>query len=396
MQRILLLILLFIIPLFAKAQTDISGEWLMYQAVMAGDTTTPYFIMDFTADGHIKIYGIDLGKWDYNPDTRIINFDSKKDPDFNGKGEVLSISDSELTVKKDGMILYYKKIDHERIDRNNEKSHLTGVWKMKTAPNIFLYLKFSSPDNFLYVSNLDGALTRIRGNWICNTADSSVIIITLQRDFRGLSKIKFYSPTQLRIIKENGVFDFIKVNTNDAAIERLTFSEEDLENIDLNEEQNKLPWRDFELMVERLANISQLVFRNGTLLEDLNLLTYNTLISKIKIDNEKNTVSFSNKTVNGRDTMQYSENYKGGLSERYNDFFPNDSPVYFRVVGKDTVSVPAGQFVCTVVEAIDGEKKIKYWMVDDLPGIYAKTIIETKDVLGDLQYTVTELVEISR
>ena len=397
MKKIILLILLFIIPLIAKSQTnDVMGEWLLDHIVLASDTSSIYYIMDFNADGNIKIFGIDIASWKYNPETNIIKFTSQKDLDFNGDGKVLKLSENEMVIQNQMIVYYYKKIKRDIVATNNQASGLTGIWRMKTEPYIFLFLKFSEPNTFLYLSNLDGALTHISGNWIFNPEDSSLIILVLQRDFKGKSKIMQLTSNNLTILKGGNPKYFNKIDTSKYHIERLNFSEEDLENLDLNEEQNKLPWQDFELMIEKLDDISKLVYSRGTLHEDLHILTYKTIISNIKINNEKNTVLFTNKFFDGHDTSQFSQNYKGGLSERYNYFFPEDDPIYYRIIGKETIRVPAGEFLCTVVEAIDGDKKVKYWMIGGLPGVYARIIKEAVNPFGDLEYTVNELIEISR
>ncbi len=397
MSKIFLFFLFVILSVFAKSQTSyISGEWLNYKVVSTNDTTAPYFILELSNNGKIKIFGLEFGEWSYNAINKSIFFKSQTDKDFNGNAKILKLNHKELIIKKESTIYYYSKINQEKINSDNKRSNIFGIWEMETSSSEFMYIKFSEPNKFNSINNFDGVTTRNSGQWIYNPADSSIIIIALQSDFRGLSKIKFHKSHKISIIKKNAVFDITKLVPDARDIERLTFTEEDFENIDLNEEQNKLPWRDFELMVERLAKISEIVLARGTLIEDFDILTYDYLLSKIKVDNEKETVTFSNKILNQKDTIQYSENYKGGLSERYNDFFPNETPVYFRVVGKDTILVPAGQFYCTIVEAIDGFKKVKYWMIDKLSGIYAKTIIETKDVLGNLQYTKTELLMINR
>ena len=40
------------------------------------------------------------------------------------------------------------------------------------------------------------------------------------------------------------------------------------------------------------------------------------------------------------------------------------------------------------------DKKIKYWLINDMPGVYAKTIEEMESPLGDPEYYVTELESI--
>jgi K(+)-stimulated pyrophosphate-energized sodium pump len=47
------------------------------------------------------------------------------------------------------------------------------------------------------------------------------------------------------------------------------------------------------------------------------------------------------------------------------------------------------------VETVDGEKKLKYWMINDMPGLYAKIIMEETDPFGELDYRIQELEKIN-
>jgi len=117
-------------------------------------------------------------------------------------------------------------------------------------------------------------------------------------------------------------------------------------------------------------------------------------LSKIETDADKQSVRFTNLSFSQGDTSQFSENYKGGMMEQYNNFFPKDEPWPYRISGIETVTVPAGTFKCTVVEGFDSETKVKYWMINDLPGVYAKIIEEKTDPFGELEYKLFELEEI--
>ena len=47
-----------------------------------------------------------------------------------------------------------------------------------------------------------------------------------------------------------------------------------------------------------------------------------------------------------------------------------------------------------VIEGLDGDTKIKYWMILDKPGIYAKIIREEVDPFDEVEYLIIELEEI--
>ena len=144
-------------------------------------------------------------------------------------------------------------------------------------------------------------------------------------------------------------------------------------------------------MLSVLQNIKKLVYRRSQLMEDVNTYKNGKILAKIDVNIEKQNVTFTNYTITKNDTSQFSQNYKGGLSERYNLFFPRDELYPYRIVGEESVSVSAGNFDCTVIEGLDGENKIRLWMITDKPGIYAKVITEAESMFGKRDYTVLEL-----
>ncbi|WP_233890755.1 hypothetical protein, partial [Tenacibaculum piscium] len=49
---------------------------------------------------------------------------------------------------------------------------------------------------------------------------------------------------------------------------------------------------------------------------------------------------------------------------------------------------------CTVVIGVLGDEKIKYWMIDNSPGVYAKIIKQTTDTFfNETTYTIETLTK---
>ena len=77
----------------------------------------------------------------------------------------------------------------------------------------------------------------------------------------------------------------------------------------------------------------------------------------------------------------------------YNKLYPEENNS-FRVVGKEKITTSAGTFNCTIVEVIEGfDKKLKLWMINDKPYIFAKMIKERTDKMYGY-YHMYELQEI--
>lgn len=392
MKKISFLLLFFAVTL--NAQTEkITGNWLMTKVESNGETNEVYQTFEFKADGKLFAMGMDVAVWKYDETANSIILNSQMDKDFNGIGKILKLTGEELILDKDGAKFYYSKLNYDEIYKNNEKSGLTGVWEIENDEGAQQIVKFEEPDNYAFIDIYQGVTEKASGNWIYNPDEKSLIVVSFHNPLRGKSKITEIGSDKLVIEKEGETFTAKKENSDSEAIERLTFAEEDFPE---EQPEIQLPeaWYDLEWMSDELNGVKELKFKSGKLVNETNTFNYTTYISKVTVDMEKPSVKFTNLVDEGGELTQYSENYKGGLSERYNNFFPKEKPYPYRLVGVEKITVPAGTFECTVIEGFDMDTKVKYWMINDMPGVYAKTIKEGESPFGDLDYIVTELEEI--
>ena len=398
MKRLTMSILLISFAVVNHAQTSkLTGSWLLTKVEDGDKIFEPYFITDFKQDGKMEVMGIEAGTWEFVKKGNAIIMKSDLDKDFNGVSKILKLNKKELIVNKGGAKLYYTKVNQEEINKANEKSNFQGVWKLKLkdTPDLWKdethYIRFELPDNFLAISDENGAVSKTKGTWLYCPKEKNIIIIGRLQTLSGKSKIKEIGQNELEFENKGSTFIAKKVKVDSNSIERLTFKQEDFEEEAVSDVQ--LPWY-FEEMIPFLSNVNSLKYRKGSLIEELNVFEYQTIISQIEANSDKQNVKFSNLFVSNGDTTQLSENYKGGLSEKYNDFFPKKEPWPYRILAKETITVPAGSYNCIVIEGFDGDNKLKYWMIKDKPGVYAKIIIEGEGVFGDLEYNVFELEEI--
>jgi len=395
MKRLSILLVLFTISLGIQAQdSKIAGSWLMTKAETPKGIEEPYFITEYREDGQVIVMEMEVGTWKYDKKANAIVMESEMDKDFNGVSKILKLDDDEMVMEKDGAKLFYSKFSTGKIKEVNAGSGLFGVWNVESDnPDETIVIKFEEPDNFMAVKAGSGMEETTRGSWIYQPENKSIIIIGFAPEYRGKSLVKELTPDKL-ILEHNGeLIIAAKADNKNSTLERLNFTYEDFPE-DGDVDESRLPWGDFGAMADFLSGVDYLKFRRGVLLEEVNQLKYNALLSYLTVDIEEPTVRFSNKYIDQADTSQYSENYKGGLTGRYDVFFPKTEIWPYRIVGEEMVAVPAGDFNCVVVEGMDGEEKVKYWMIIDMPGVYAKVIQEGEDVFGDLSYIVTELEEI--
>ena len=233
-----------------------------------------------------------------------------------------------------------------------------------------------------------------QGNWIYLPKEKSMVFTSFSPEIKGKYKVKEFNGKKFVLQNKN---DIISGSIQDkdktvSKLERLNFKYEDFPE-EIND-VDKLPWRDFDEMLNFLKNYKVVKYKFGSLIPNTESLRYDEMLSEIKVDLNKRKVLFTNFMVQNGKKEQFSQKYKGNLTNSYNYFFPENDIMPYRVKGIEKVTVPAGTYECTVIEGMDGDKKLKLWMINNMPGIYAKIITESKDPFGDLSYTVKELVEL--
>ncbi len=398
-KTISLIILLAAFALNAQS-AKIEGNWLLYETEVNGKTTENYFIADFNADGKMYVFDTPMAEWKYDEARGVIVLSNGMDEDFNGDLKITKLDDEKLTLEKNGAIFRYEKLDPAKLAQSNAASGLFGIWEGKRSDGAQLIFKFEKPNDFTIVLVESGSTETVRGTWIYSPKDNSVILMSFSPDFRGKKRfenldengfaLKLFGE-KISVAKKADVTE-----EKNSAFARLDFAEEDFDEIDLDEQINRLPWKDFDAMAEFFADVSALEYDYDKYLNETGTFANYGIISKVKVDREKPAVRFTNLFIEQGDTSQFAEKYKGGLTGMYDNFFPQAELMYFRVAGEETLKVPAGEFRCVVVEGIDGETKVKYWMAKEEPGVYVKIVKEEVSPFdeNEIDYTVQTLKKI--
>jgi hypothetical protein len=395
MKKAITLLAFIAISVFALAQTEkIAGSWLMTKVEKGGETQEIYNPTDFLEDGNIMIFGMPFGTWEYKKKDNLIALKSEMEKDFNGDWAIYKLDKDEMILANDNVKIYYSRLYPEKIKEANQSSGLIGIWKYANAEYETNLLKFEAPNTFVLKSISGMETSTSRGEWIFDPSDNSLLITGFAYSIRGKSKIVKLDDNELEFTNGGVSIKATKENPEANKIERLTFVYEDFpEEI---EPYDIVPgtWQDLEMLLSYLSSVEYLKYSMGTLIEDFGTFSYDSAFQRVEADIEKNQVMFTYLSVFQNDTMQSGQKYKDELSESYNFFFPQDEPSVYRSLGTQTITVAAGTFECTVIEGVDGEDKVKFWMINDKPGVYARIIRESEDPFGDLEYTLTELEEI--
>lgn len=228
----------------------------------------------------------------------------------------------------------------------------------------------------------------VMGTW-SYSEDSNVITMDSKRDkdFNGDVDVKELDSSKL-IYKQGGaILHFKRVDPSSTSIPDITelptleFTKDEFidEEDGWSEEDEvvKLPWKIANTAME-VINYSDIIytlskFREGEAAPD-NLVSYKVVYSED--DNSLDTRLYS---ITGEDYIDISgyildlnnlEQYKGTLH-----FYPLNRLDIYRVVGVEPIATALGTFDCTVVEGFgDFDSRVKYWMINSKPGVFAKII----------------------
>ena len=395
MKKTTILFAFITFSIVANAQSEkISGNWLMTKVEKGGEPKNIYNPTDFLEDGEVMVFGLPLGTWEYKKKNNVIAMKSEMEEEINGDWAIKKLDKEEMVLAKDETKLFYSRLYPEKIKEANLASGLIGIWKYADAEYETNLLKFETPNTFTLTSISGGETSTSQGEWMFDPSDNSLLITGFAYGIRGKNKIEKLTANDLEFMHEGILIKATKENPESHKIERLDFVYEDFPEEFEPSEIVPGKWQDLYQLVDYLSTVEYLKYTRGTLIEDLGTLNYKPVLEKVEANSEKNEVMFTFLSVFQSDTMQYGQKYKDELSESYNFFYPQDEPSVYRSLGNESITVAAGTFECTVIEGVDGEDKVKFWMINDKPGLYARIIRESEGPFGDLDYKLTELEEI--
>lgn len=388
---ILAIVFLYVAVLNAQNET-ISGNWLLTKVIQGDQPYEPLFIQKFEENGKMKAMGQELGTWEYIPNEKRLLMHSEASKEFDGEFKIILFNSKKLQLKQADVQLFYTKINLDKVVENNALLNFEGEWILENDLNETQLLKIELPDTFLITRiTAGGGSSAYNGTWLFNPEENSVLFMGRTNLLKGFCAIKEISESKF-ILERKGIKIIGEKESTVKPIERLTFNIEDFP----EESTDTSPWQDFDALLNELKNVRYLKYKQSKLIPNTSSFSHKTLLSKIDVNSEERRISLANLSITKKDTMQISERVKGDLYNQYNDFFPQEELGPYKLVTTETIKVPAGEFKCKIFEGFDGDAKVKYWMIIDKPGIYAKIIREDIGLFDKVEYSIIELEEIKK
>jgi hypothetical protein len=380
-----ILILLVLCSIQLQAQKSfVEGEWLLENIidVQNNEIEEVAQILNFDTTGSLLIQERPFGTWSF--ENNKVHIDAEKIP---GTYEVITISDQEMELSLDHKSLYFTKIDRTKMIVDNKNSSLLGVWKFKSQERLQELIEFKEPDNLLHIEMDDSYKGKHSGMWFYKPNTNELVIIGQIGNLNGINTVLSISNNEVLLVNKGN--KYILKKAEQVTIERLDFLEEDFQ----NDTEDNLPWKDYYKMIIEMSKIKQLVYQYDLLEENTSTFETKLLTANVSTNTDNEILNIDN-VFNGYDRFSLYED-----QEFPENKYDNFKPLYpctassFKVIGEEEITVPAGVFLCTVVEAQgDFSTQLKIYMIKDKPGIIAKVISDNPDEYG--HYAIYQLKEI--
>jgi len=372
MKKTLFLSLLFF-SLALHAQDTIEGTWLMTRVENNEKADEPYIVTHFKPDGKMYFRDFEIATW--KASGKQLVFDSKYDPKFSGKANVLKLDDKELIYQKGDDKYYYVRYDEKIISAHPVYRQLLGAWKLSgTQTSIYYFGKDNSMAELTLFT--DGSMTT-KGDWFYLPAENNLVIQADVANFKGTNRILQINQDILELEYKGIKYTLEKMPSVESPSDKLNFTYEDIE---ANEsEVQDLPWSD-EALFGFLSSVKELYYARKTFEKDVKTYSTEDWQFDVQVDPDEKEIKFTGYRVQNGKKIKESEMNKAFLENTYNRFFPQEEIAPFRILNNfEKITINDKVYACTVVEGFNGDDKIKYWMINDMPGVFAKIIRQNDD-----------------
>lgn len=282
-----------------------------------------------------------------------------------------------------------------------QKKTILGNWQLtKVVDNG----KTQEGFNAVFIFEKEGLLKAARstgensmnvGSWQYNSKSKTLTMKSdIDKDFRGEAKVLELKKNRLVYLKDAVEMTFSRVsdeqmkpldpvtkNKPELSFEEKDFWRENGEAIELQEELiAKLPWK-FNEVATFLKQYKDVIYTVSNF-RGANPPDTFIVSERIAYNETENSIDIRDYSISNNDYIEMTTNEvplkemnELDLEEQFH-FYPADELDPFRVVGVEKIDTVLGELECTIVEGFDGySNKIKYWLINDRPGVYAKIII---------------------
>ena len=119
------------LPYGKEYKNKLVGEYLLLKIIEKEKTVDiGNSIFDFKNNGTLYIRGMFFAKWRYDDKKKNINIISVENEGFDGDNKIIKTGEELILLTAKGDEIFFKRLDFDKITKNNKASGLIGVWKL--------------------------------------------------------------------------------------------------------------------------------------------------------------------------------------------------------------------------------------------------------------------------
>ncbi len=355
-----------------QAQTKpVTGDWLLTLIETGQKTDQPYIVNRFDTNGDISIYGTKIAQFTQRNQT--MDLKSERVKFYNARFHILKQTPKELVLGGDTATLYYKRAYNPK-QNNPVYQNLIGTWLMRgTVPT---YVRFENNGKFvMLILEKNGSVTT-KGSWLFIPDEKAFVILADVDVLRQKNSILQINKDYMEFIN-NGIQYQLEKQPEVLTVKHLEINEETL--TEPTDGQPGLPWNDDDLWIF-LPKLKKLRYVRSVYHPEVKTFSENYISVDIVLNPEKQSIKFASYKEIDEEHMPFITRTKGPLTEAYNRFFPQkDLEKYSIIDRKRLCKLGNKTYECTVINGIIGDERYQYWMINSMPGVYAKIVHETPD-----------------
>ena len=360
----------------------ITGKWLLVSYTAGGETAKPYQLLELTEKGEMKFRGFTIAYWKLEGEKIILR--SGQDETMNGTGRLIWNAPGSMTWKWDKGEMTFLRWSDKYVPHAFE-----GVWVYYDDPEV--YISFGSGTQFTEFVVNDYGTERSSGDAFYFPDEKKLVIHNPAGFFNGVYRLKKNDERQW-VLSQNASGYTILYDGEEAPEPPLHFS---MDQIPAREDENRLPWDVLPPDAYDTATVYH--YLRSSYIDELKRFYYVNETDRHAFDMRNRNFCITRYRIKPGKQDRIDRKCKGYVAESHNPFFPMPRPDRFRIVSTDTLyETPDFALNCTLVEGVEGEKKFRYWMVNDMPGVYARIIVQFPGDRDQEVYYIRELIEITK
>lgn len=339
------------------------GRWLWESYIVRGDTAQPYQQVEFTPDGRMLFRGFEMARWSCRKGK--LKMQSSVEPSLNGRGHIHWTDADRMQWILDSTVLHFRRWKDDYMLRP-----LAGIWIYYDDPEVYIQITDSTTVTEYILADYGNEMSVAEALYL--PGEQKIVFRNPAGFFNGPYQVAVLDDRTLEL-QSDGKTYVLEWDGEEAPPPPLHFDRDD---ISPAAEDARLPWTGTPW--DAYDTTAVYYYTRSTYLPELARFKNTVEMDRFDLDREQGTLCVTQHLMKShRRRPVIRRRCRGHVAESHNPFFPMSRPDRYRIVSTDTLyETMDHSFSCTLVEGVEGDKKFRYWMLNNMPGVYVRVIVQ--------------------